>query len=124
MILAYVQKLFLLLCKHDIADLTREAGEKSIGALHYGDKHSCEQILDQIRQSQVSMAENRDIANEMQRRAQLIAEQARFRNEDDAIPAPATISTVFEFCADGTVRTSTVDLMGADYWGLSSALSR
>ena len=124
MILAYAQKLFLLLRKQDIADLTKEAGDKSVGALNYGDKQSCEQILARVRQSLASLSENRDIAEEMHGRAQRIADQARFGSDEDAVPVPSTVSTVYEFSGDGSVKESTVDLLAEDYWNLSGVLSR
>lgn len=124
MILAYAQKLFLLLREQDIADLTKEAGDKSVGALNYGDKRSCERILTRVSQSLSALSENRDMADEVQKRAQRIADNARFRSEDDAVPASSTVSTVYEFCSDGSVQERTVDLLGEDYWSLTSVISR
>lgn len=124
MILAYAQKLFLLLREQGIADLSKEAGDKSVSALNYGDKQSCERILTRVRDSLSRLAENSNIADEVQVRARRIADHARFGSEDDAVPALSTVSTVYEFCSGGSVRESTVDLLGEDYWGLNSVISR
>ena len=38
MIIAYAQQQYLLLQKDDMADMAKQAGDKSVGAINYGDK--------------------------------------------------------------------------------------
>lgn len=125
MILAYAQKLYLLLRGHDVADLAKEAGEKSAGAINYGDKQTCEQILIRVSASQASLNSVKDFADEVQTRAKKIAAMAKFRGADDAVPVSSSVSTVYELGNDGdTAKTSTVNLLGEDYWCLSKIVSR
>ena len=124
MILAYAQKLYLVLREHEVADLANEAGEKSAGALNYGDKQSCEQILARVAGCRATLVGNREIADEMQERAQLIAERARFQSADDAVPISSSVATVFDFREDGSTRELERDLLAENYWRLSRAVSR
>lgn len=124
MILAFAQKLYLLLRQHDVAELAMEAGVKSAAALNYGDKVTCERILDRICRSRESLAEKHAVADEMQTRAQRIAGQARFQSADDAVPISSTVATVFDIQPDGTVREYQQDLLADDYWGLAGVVSR
>lgn len=124
LILAYAQKLYLVLREHDLADLAKEAGEKSAGALNYGDRQACERILARMHGCRAKLAGNREIADEMQARAKLISAAARFQCNDDAVPIPASVAMVFEFREDGSAREIQQDLLADDYWNLSRVVSR
>jgi hypothetical protein len=124
MILAYAQQQLLLLRDDDIADLAKEAGDKSVGAINYGDKGSCENILASVRSRIVDLSNNTDFADDLQRRAQLIAEHAKFRTSEDAVPTAASVSTIFEFRGDGSTKDFSLNLLGENYWNLRAVVSR
>ena len=124
MILAYAQQQYLQLRDNNVADLSKEAGDKSVGAVNYGNKHSCEEILARVRERLEFLAKNNDFAGELQTRAQLIAEKADFRITSDAVPTAASVATLFEFQSDGSVKESQLSLLGEDYWNLSGVVSR
>jgi hypothetical protein len=65
-----------------------------------------------------------DFAGELQTRAKMIAENARFRDQDDAVPAAASVSVVYEFASDGAVKESELNLLGENYWNVSSVVCR
>ena len=60
----------------------------------------------------------------MKKRAQLIAENALFREDADAVPVDGTVATVFMIDATGVIRTKDANLLGENYWNLSAVLSR
>lgn len=124
MIIAYAQQLYLHFYEDDVATMAKEAGTKSVGAINYGGKESADTILALIKKRVESFENASDIADILQRRAKLIAEQARFREDEDAVPVTDSITTVFDIKPDGKVKTGNCDLLGENYWNLSKVLSR
>ncbi|MBT8100368.1 MAG: hypothetical protein KJO82_11480 [Gammaproteobacteria bacterium] len=124
MILAFAQQLYLHFHDFDLASLAKEAGEKSIGAINYGGKASCDEILGRIAKRVEALDSAADFANELKQRARLIAEKARFRLESDAVPVSATVATVYDVRSNGTVSEEDGNLLGENYWNLSQVLSR
>jgi len=124
MILAFAQQQYLALRDNDIAKLAKESGDKSIGAINYGGKQSCEEILARVTDRLDALSKLTDYAGELQTRAKMIAENARFPDQDDAVPAAASVSVVYEFANDGAVKESELNLLGENYWNVSSVVCR
>ena len=124
MILAFAQQQFLALRANEIAKLAKESGERSAGAINYGDKQSCEEILAQIAERLDALPKSADFAGDLQTRAKLIADSAKFRDQDDAVPTAASVSVIYEFGSDGAVKESELNLLGENYWNVSNVVSR
>jgi hypothetical protein len=124
MILAFAQQQYLALRENDIASLAKESGEKSIGAINYGGKETCEEILGRVLDRLDALSKLTDFAADLQTRAKLIADNAKFRDQDDAVPAAASVSVIYEFASDGAVKESQLNLLGENYWGVSSVVCR
>lgn len=124
MIIAYSQQLFLHFRDADLAEMAKEAAQKSIGAVNYGGKLVCDEILAKVRKRLESLDKATEFADVVKRRAKLISEKARFRHSDDAVPTAASVSTVYAIDKDGQVKESTQNLLGENYWNLAAALSR
>ena len=65
-----------------------------------------------------------DFADVLKRRTALIAEHAVFKNDDDVVPIPGTVATVFAIDANGVIREKDANLLGNNFWGLSDVLGR
>jgi len=124
MILAYAQHLFLHFGKGGLAGLAKESGDKSVGAINYGDKDDCDQIIARIRKRTESLEKATDLADVLRQRAKLIAAQAEFRHDSDAVPVSATVATVFRISEAGIIREKDANLLGENYWNLANILSR
>lgn len=124
MILAFAQQQFLALRENDMACLAKESGEKSAGAINYGGKKACEAILARISSKLEGLSHSTDSAGELQTRAKMIADSATFRDQDDAVPTAASVSVIYEFGSDGTVKESELNLLGENFWNLSGMVSR
>jgi len=124
MIIAFAQQLYIHFSAFDIADLIKEATEKSVGAINYGTRYECDQLLDRIHNSIESMEQSTEFAGVLQKRAKLIGEFAKFPGAQDAVPVPGTVSTLFQIDANGVVQKSDADLVGNNYWGMSRIFSR
>ena len=124
MILSFAQQLLLLFADDSLAAMAKEASEKSVGAINYGDRQVCEQLLARIRKRSESIDKSSDFAAILQKRAQMIGEQALFRSDSDTVPLAAAVSTIFGIEADGAVTRTDVNLLGENYWGIAKILSR
>lgn len=124
MILAFAQQLFLHFGKGGLAGMAKESGDKSVGAVNYGDKNDCDQVLARIRKRTESLEKASDLADVLQQRAKLIAAKAVFRNDTDAVPVSASVATVFEISDAGVIKEKDANLLGENYWNLASTLSR
>jgi hypothetical protein len=124
MILAYAQQLLLHFGDDDLAALAKEASEKSAGAISYGSRQECEQLLARIRKRVDAIEQNTDFASILQQRARLIGERAMFRNDGDVVPIAGTVTTVYDIDSRGSVIKTETNLLGENYWGIAKVLSR
>ena len=125
MILAFAQHLYLHFLGDEIALLAKDASEKSVGAVSYGTKQQCDDILARIKHRLDKLDSARDFADTLRQRARLIGERALFRSEDDAVPRAGTVATLYRVDARGKVSEETgADLLGHNYWKLAEIVSR
>ena len=124
MILAFAQQLYLHFSRDGVAGMAKEAGEKSVGAINYGSKADCDRVIERVRKRIESFEKESDFAQILQQRARLIAENAIFRNDDEAVPASGSVATLYEISANGVIKTRDANLLGQDYWSIAGILSR
>lgn len=124
MIIAFAQHLYLHFVDSDLAELAKDAMEKSIGTIRFGDKAACDDILARTRKRIESLEKATEFADALQRRARLIGEKAVFRSSDDAVPTSASVSTVYNIDKSGQIKTIERNLLGENYWDLSAVVSR
>ena len=124
MIIAFAQKLYLDFSAQDFVSLVKEASDKSAGAVSYGNRYECTQILQQIQNRIESIEQLSDDAVILRKRAKLIGEKAIFTKEADVVPVPGSVTTVFDIDERGLVRECEVAILRKNYWGITKALSR
>jgi len=124
MILSFAQQLYLHFAEDNLAQLAKEASEKSVGAVNYGTKYECDEIIERIEKRWDSMESVTDFADVLQHRAKLIARHAVFRNDVDVIPAAGTVATLYAIDPNGVVKKMDANLLGDNYFGISKVLSR
>ena len=124
MILAFSQQLYLHFEEDGLVQLAKEASEKSVGAINYGSKQDCDIVLRRLTQRMHAESSKSDAADVLRKRAKLIGDNAQFRHEDDAVPIPATVSTVFAIDANEVIHRSDANLLGENYFGIAKVLSR
>ena len=124
MILSFAQQLYLHFSKDDLAGLAKETGDKGVGAINYGNKEDCEAILELLCNRSGSMDNVTEYADVLQHRAKLISEKAVFQKDDDPVPVPGTVSTVFSIGHNGEVIEKDANLLGENYWDLANVVCR
>ena len=124
MIIAFAQQLYLDYVEDNLVGLAKEAREKSVGAINYGGKFECDELLGRFNRRTEEVEKAGDFAGLLKKRAKLIAKHAMFRHDDDAVPVPGTVATVFDIDPSGTTRQMDASLVGENYFGISKVLSR
>lgn len=124
MVLSFVQQLYLDYVEDDLAGLAKEASEKSVGAVNYGSRQDCDELLDILTKRREELDKTDDMAGTLQKRAKLISKHALFRNDDDVVPVPGTVATVYDIDANGVVRQMDANLLGENYFAVAKVLSR
>jgi hypothetical protein len=124
MILSFSQQLYLHFKEDELGKMAKEAAEKSAGAINYGDKVACDEILERVKKRVDSLDSPAEFADALQRRAKLIAETAQYRGDDDAVPVSASVSTVYSFHANDVIAESEMNLLGENYWNMAQVVSR
>lgn len=123
-ILAFAQHLFLQFDDRNLVALVKESSDKSVGAINYGSKRDCDLLLERVALQVDALEKASDYADILRRRAELIAEHAMFKDDEDAVPVAGTVATVFAINGNGVVTKSDANLLGDNYWGLANVLSR
>jgi chromosome segregation ATPase len=124
MILSYAQQLYLHYLEDNLVGLAKEAGEKSVGAVNYGGKFDCDEILERLETRREEAGTIDTTTEVLQQRAKLIAKEASFRRNEDAVPVSSTVATVFDISTNGVVSKIDASLLGENYFGLAKVLSR
>jgi hypothetical protein len=124
MILAFAQQLFLQFADRDFAALVKEAGDKSVGSMNYGNQYECAQLLQRIEKCFEVLEQSTDFAGALQQRAKLISDRASFRNKTDVVPVAASTTTVFDIDEEGGIREKKADILSENYWRISKVFSR
>jgi len=124
MVLSFAQQLYLDYKEDDLVGLAKEAAEKSVGAVNYGGKTDCDELLEILARRREEVDQVDDFAGILQKRAKLIAKHAVFRNDDDVVPVPGTVATVYDIDRNGVVRQSDANLLGENFFAVAKALSR
>lgn len=124
MILAFAQQLYLHFDEFGIAAQLKEATEKSVGAINYGTRYECDQLLQKMHKSMDRLDKVAEPADILKQRAVKLGEDARFASSKDAVPVADTMSTLYKIDGDGTVHRSELNVAGENYWGISRIFSR
>lgn len=124
MILSYAQQLYLFYLEDNLVGLAKEAGEKSVGAVNYGTKSDCDEILERLATRRDEAGQLDATTEILQQRAKLIAGEASFRREEDVVPKSSTVATVFDVSRNGVISRMDANLLGENYFGLAKVLSR
>ena len=124
MILSFLQQLYLDYCDDNLAAMAKEASDKSVGAVNYGSKLECDEILERLAVSREAAEQREPDTEILQARAKQIARHAVFRSDDEAVPTSASVATVFDIMANGVISRLDVNLLGENYFKVSGVVSR
>lgn len=124
MILSFAQQLYLDFYEDNLAKLAKDASDKSVGAVNYGGKMDCDEILERLAERREAVERRDPDSKILQERARQIARHAEFRSADDAVPTSVSVATVFDIMANGAISRIDANLLGENYFKVARVLSR
>ncbi len=124
LIMSLAQQLYLRLDDDGLTQFVKDANEKSVGAINYGSKAECDRLVKCVGKCWNAMETGSDEPGVLRRRAKLIADRAEFRSDEDTVPAPHSVDTLFLIGANGHVREKELRLLGDNYFAIARVFSR
>lgn len=124
MVLSFAQQLYVQFMDDGLVVLIRESREKSVGAVNYGSRYECGQLLDRIHKGSELMEKATDFADVLRARAKLLGQIAEFQNDSEAVPQSASTGVLYQIDSDGVVGESATNMLAENYWGISTVFSR
>ena len=124
MILAFAQQIYLHFDNEDLAVLIKDATDRSVGTVNYGNKEDCMELLQRMQSSVDDLEKSTDFAGILQKRARQLSEHAKFQDNSGAVPNAATVARLLRIDGDGIVTESELDMLGENFWGISQIFSR
>lgn len=124
MILSFAQQLYLDYWEDNLAAMAKEASDKSVGAVNYGSKRDCDEILERLAARREELEQREPDTGILQERAKQIARHAMFRGDDEAVPTSSSVATVFDIMANSAISRIDANLLGENYFKLAAVLSR
>ena len=124
MVLSFAQQLYLDYLEDNLATMAKEASDKSVGAVNYGSKQDCDEILERLAIRREEVGQQEPDTEVLQERARQIARQATFRSDDEAVPTSASVATVFDVMANSAISRLDANLLGENYFKVAGVLSR
>ena len=124
MIFAFVQQIVANFDDIELAALVKESSEKSVGAINYGTRHECAELLDLIADRVITMDAKNDFAEQLKKRARIMSERVQFRAESDAVPIPSSLGPLILIDSNGTIKEKDVNVLEENYWGVGKFVSR
>jgi hypothetical protein len=124
MILSFAQQLYVQFADDELVVLVRESREKSVGAVNYGSRHECGQLLDRIQKGAEVMDQAADFADVLRNRAKLLSQKVEFQGSGEAVPLTGSTGTLYYIDSNGVVRESDVNMLAENYWAINGAFSR
>lgn len=124
MILSFAQQLYLDFYEDNLATMAKEASDKSVGAVNYGGKVDCDEILERLAERREEVEKREPDSKILQERARQIARDAEFRSADEAVPTSGSVATVFDIMVNGAISRIDANLLGENYFKVTRVLSR
>ncbi len=127
-VIAMAQHLCVHFSEHSMSTLARTAMTQRIQKVDYGSKSDCEYLMNHIRNSIVSMQEDRSFASELKARSKWLRSKAAYRSEKDTRPIADSVGGI-PIALPGADFGNTVagmpieiNVLAEDYWNLSEVL--
>lgn len=124
MIIAFAQQIYLHFDRHELAEVIKESGDKSVGAISFGGRKDCMDMLQRMDSCADKMEQSADFAGVLQKRAKIFGDRAKYQSSTDAVPISSSVATLIRIDDTGLVRESDLDVLGQNYWGIGQVLSR
>ena len=120
-VLAYAQLLYARLAESGLAQQARLARQKSVHELNYGAQAECLQRMTEISAALPRVRSQKELAQEIRTRSELIKGSIRYPDPQDALPEAASLPSAF-IEREGGLPVREPNVMADDYWEVGTVL--
>jgi hypothetical protein len=125
-VIALAQELVLYFCEHNLARLAKKASQRTVGDMNFGDRGTCDLMVDRIRQRVDNLNSDKKLADLVKMRADALQAQSPYRHETDATPMREMLSEIPRSClptqAGDAAPPVAINVLEDDYWDLTNSL--
>ena len=130
-IIAFAQHLVVHFSEHDLASLAKTAGERPVADMKFGDRRTCDQMVERIRERIEELKTSKQLADRVKRRTDALINEMQYRNETDTVPRTECVAVIqgsvdpegaggpMRRASDAPVR---INVREDDYWDLHFVL--
>ncbi|MBT8135854.1 MAG: hypothetical protein KJO54_02445 [Gammaproteobacteria bacterium] len=128
--LALSQHLFVQLSDGTVANLARTAKHKKVQDVDYGTRSDCEYKMKKIDELANALMSNRNYADELRARTDMLNKQVEFKSNTETVPAATSVarlaSAVPGFDPGRTVASIPLEInvLADDYWDIQKLLMK
>jgi hypothetical protein len=128
-VISLAQHLVLHFSEHDLARLARKAGQRTVADMKFGDRRVCDQMVERVRERIEELGQDKQLADRVKQRADMLVNEVRYRHETDAAPMRESVGEIARR-ADKSARENTgadngslrVNVIEDDYWDVTDVL--
>lgn len=127
-IIALAQHLVAHFADHDLARLAKNATDKPVADMKFGDRRTCDRMVDLVRQRVEDLDRDRLLADQVRQRTDYLVGQVQYRHDTDTIPRVESVAQVRKVVEPAAVNGNAArDTLGAaiginvlldEYWDI------
>lgn len=124
-VIALAQEILLHFRKDSLAEFAHMTKTKNVREVQYGSPQECDNLTAIVRESLAEMKPVKSLAKEMKLRTDYLRSTVVYEKPEDVVPAASSVATVpVEFREDKTPTGKPVDVnvLGEDYWDITSLM--
>ncbi len=131
-IVALAQHLVVHFSEHELASLAKTATERAVGDMKFGDRRDCDRMVERIRERIEDLKQQKSLADNVKRRADLLLTEVKYRSDTDSVPTVESVQLIVRNPgvhaneAEMSRRVSDtplrINVLADDYWDLLAVL--
>lgn len=123
-VIALAQHLVAHFAEHDLARLAKKSTRRTVADMKFGDRLVCDQMVERIREQIEVLNADKQLADRVKRRADVLINQVQYRHETDAVPMPSELGEIAVAPEPGQTGYAPVriNVLEDDFWDLSQIL--
>ncbi len=130
-VMALAQELVLHFSEHNLAALAKEASERPVSDMKFGDRRDCDRLVERIRSRLSDIKDQAQVADAVKLRTDYLLTQTTYRDDTAAVPLAETFAAIppqFPSAAGGIPAKRAADaplrinVLADDYWSVLDVL--
>jgi hypothetical protein len=127
-LIALAQHLVVHFADNDLGNLAKEATERTVADMKFGDRRECDRMVERIRMKIFDLKREEELGERIKERANQLFEEVLYANGADVVPSAQSVPAISPvLSAKSKGRRSTdaplqVNVLTEDYWDLYSYL--